>query len=252
MGVLRGMRRRIGVRRSWGLFFLSFAAGLTCLAFLDSNADARQQASPLTHHATVINGKLIGSAFALADGLAVTNAHVVDGLGVGDRVRLVESSSGGSVAQARLHAISGRMDLAVLAIPRGFLKPVPGNGTSGRRGTPVLAAGTDAEKGLSPVSLLELDGRVLVPRKNIETFGPGLVVSLPGVRPGFSGGPLLGLDGGLVGMITAIRPGANQKSRVVSVASKASGEVHVQRGRSDEAYVLRGPEIRAEVERLTR
>ena len=43
----------------------------------------------------------------------------------------------------------------------------------------------------------------------LAAFGPGLVAWLPGARPGFSGGPLLDAGGRLVGMVTALRPAAN-------------------------------------------
>ena len=43
----------------------------------------RQVVRPLAYHATVYNGELVGSAFALAPGIAVTNGHVVEGLAPG-------------------------------------------------------------------------------------------------------------------------------------------------------------------------
>ena len=89
---------------------------------------------------------------------------------------------------------------------------------------------------------MELAGEVVVPRTDIPAFGPGLIASVPGVRPGFSGGPMLDRQGRLVGMVTAIRPGRERHSRL---GLRARGPARRRGG-------LRAPRraIRAEVARL--
>jgi S1-C subfamily serine protease len=54
-------------------------------------ADVRQRPSPLAFHATVLAGPITGSGFLIADGLAVTNAHVLGERRAGASVRLIAS-----------------------------------------------------------------------------------------------------------------------------------------------------------------
>ncbi len=202
---------------------------------------ARQMVRPLAYHATVYNGELVGSAFALAPGIAVTNGHVVEGLAPGSDVILVASASDAR-ATARILAISPFMDLAVLSVPPGLIDPVEAGNSRAGTGLAVSAAGVDASGQALPRRALQ--GEVLDPRINVAAFGPGLVLRLPGVRPGFSGGPVLDDQGALVGMIAAIRPG-----RPAPVTSSGFSPARA-RPASEEAFVLRAPELRAEVRRL--
>jgi S1-C subfamily serine protease len=191
----------------------------------------------------VRNGALVGSAFAIADGLALTNAHVMVGRRPGQSVRRVASGGRRDRAVAQILAISPRMDLAVLAIPQGFLPPIEAD-RAGGAGLPVIAAGVDGSGGPNAGARLEVAGYVLDARRHIAAFGPGLVARLPGVRLGFSGGPLLDGDGRLVGMVTAIRPGAPQAA-AASSSRRSHGDAM-----ASEAYVLRAGAVREEVQRL--
>jgi S1-C subfamily serine protease len=142
-------------------------------------------------------------------------------------------------------AISRRMDLALLRTPPGFLPAVPRDDAPGRAGLRVRGAGVDASGGPGAGTRLELAGAVTDPRSELAAYGPGLVVRMPGVRPGFSGGPVLDAEGRLVGMITAIRAGDAARG-----ARAASGYAPLRRRPADEAFVLRAAEIRAEARRL--
>ena len=201
----------------------------------------RQVVRPLAYHATVYNGELVGSAFALAPGIAVTNGHVVEGLAPGSDVILAASASDIRVT-ARILAISAIMDLAVLSVPPGLIAPVGAGNSRAGAGIAVSAAGVDASGPALPRRALK--GEVLDPHIDVAAFGPGLVLRLPGVRPGFSGGPVLDGQGALVGMIAAIRPG-RPAAATLSGFSPARA-----RPASEEALVLRAPELRAEVRRL--
>ena len=243
MGYRRGAGRGavgawLGRWVSTGLVMLLVAAAPA----VEMRAEARLR--PLDHHAVVFNGTIVGSAFAIADGVAVTNRHVVAGLRRGGVVALVASGRGGS-AEGRLIAVSPRMDLAVLKTPPGFLPAVPSEDAPERAGLEVTAAGIDAGDGRAGPRF-EVDGTVLEPRARIAAFGPGLIARLPAARPGFSGGPLFDRQGRFVGMVTALRPAAGAAARAVGAAGRpARGH-----GAAVDAFALRAAEVRAEVRRL--
>lgn len=226
MVVLRG-GAGMGPRRRWGLVLV---VGLALGVW--SNAGARVPIRAIEYHATVLNGRVVGSAFLIREGVAVTNSHVLRGRVPGDHVTLVTSAHGR--VPARITAISSRMDLAVLDVPGGVMTIVPTGGARVAEGQRVIAAGVDAGGPDWPGEPREASGAVIVVRSDLPAFGPGLILRMPGARPGFSGGPLLDSAGRLLGMVTAIRGG-------VATGREVS---------DTEAFALRAADVRAETERL--
>jgi S1-C subfamily serine protease len=214
------------------------AAVLGIVAALAAGVPAAEESS-LAYHAVVRNGGVMGSGFLIGEGLAVTNRHVVAGLRPGGAVWLF---AGGRSVAARLAAVSPHMDLAVLRLAPGFLPVVAGEDAPGRAGEAARAACVDASGGPEAGSRLELRGAVLTTGAELATFGPGLIVALPGARPGCSGGPLLDAGARLLGMVTAIRPASGTAD---PAAGGAGGEAPAM-----EAFALGAPAIRAEVARL--
>lgn len=218
---------------------------LAMCAVLPQGAAAGQATQPLDYHATVINGGVMGSAFALADGIAVTNAHVLTGLAPGAPVALWSARRGS--ATGRVLAISRRMDLGVLAVPPGYALAVPRQDAPPAAGLAVVAAGVDAASSDTRGEVLALHGAVSDPRAEIDAFGPGLVANVPGVRHGFSGGPMFDRDGRLVGMVAAIRLTGRGVQRV---SGSSFSPVRQSDLAGDEAFVLSARAIRTEAERL--
>lgn len=151
-----------------------------------------------------------GSALVVEDGLAVTNAHVPLGLGF---LQLRNAAGDGHVA--KVLAVSDRLDLALLSVPKGFGTPIRAARTDLAAGEMVWMMGTTI-MGAAPVA----DGRVVYPvglgqltwvdphpgiqrvdvgtRRNVPVV-PGFYV-IGGGGAGYSGGPMVNGRGEVVGL----------------------------------------------------
>lgn len=137
------------------------------------------------------------SAVVVADGLAVTNRHVVEASS-----RIQGYVAGRGLIPVEVMAVSHRMDLALLRIPPGIGRPlVAAPGRTGEAvwlmGTPMpfadpVVAGT--VETVSGWSCPEEDGTTRCPHRQM-----GLLIRADGA-PGYSGGPVVDPQGRLVGV----------------------------------------------------
>jgi serine protease Do len=132
-----------------------------------------------------------------ADGLIVTNAHVVRGPGA------VVELADGRVLDARVTARDARRDLATLTIPAADLRAaIPGDPRTLRPGELVLAVGNP----LGVVGALAV-GVVHAVEARRDGRGPRLIRADVRLAPGNSGGPLADARGRVIGVNTMIAGG---------------------------------------------
>lgn len=134
----------------------------------------------------------IGSGFIVSeDGLIATNLHVI-----GEARRLqVEMHDGKLHDVIEVHASDNHLDLALLKINAKGLKPLPlGDSSKVRQGEPIVAMG--APEGLA-FSIVQ---GVLSATRDIDGQEM-LQVAVP-IEKGNSGGPLLDMQGRVLGLLT--------------------------------------------------
>jgi len=134
----------------------------------------------------------IGSGFVVSeDGLIATNLHVI-----GEARRLqVEMHDGKTHAVTAIHASDSQLDLALLKIDAKDLQPLTlGDATKIRQGDPIVAMGAPEGLGFSIVQ------GVLSATRDIEGQDM-LQVAVP-IEKGNSGGPLLDMQGRVLGILT--------------------------------------------------
>lgn len=138
----------------------------------------------------------IGSAFAIEDGVVVTNRHVLSLLGQPiEEVSLARTD--GATARGSVLARSERMDLGLICAPRGFLAPAPLALRTPRLGEPVWAAGS------TTLGARVAAGTVVNPRAALPGSGEGMVARI-GALAGDSGGPMVDASGRVLGITTAV------------------------------------------------
>lgn len=134
----------------------------------------------------------IGSGFVIsADGLIATNLHVI-----GEARRLqVEMHDGTTHPVTEIHATDAKLDLALLKVKAKGLQPLPlGDSSRVKQGENVVAMG--APEGLA-FSIVQ---GVLSAVREIDE-NEMLQVAIP-IEKGNSGGPLLDMQGRVLGLLT--------------------------------------------------
>lgn len=144
-------------------------------------------------------GLVTGSGIPLGNGYVATNAHVVSGTSS----HAIQKPHDSAVMQAQVVFFDPEKDIAVLYVP-GFTAPglTFGPGDRGTQGAVIGYPGGQSEQVLPAV----IDGTV--PAQGRDIFNQNLVtrqifVLQATVRPGNSGGPLVDLQGRVLGMVFA-------------------------------------------------
>ncbi|WP_374705522.1 S1C family serine protease [Streptomyces sp. AJS327] len=175
-----------------------------------SIAGIAQRALPgvVTLHAEAGEGDSTGTGFVLDErGHILTNAHVVDGVGPDEPVRV--TFRGGDTVEAEVVGKDGGYDVAVVKVGRvNGLQPLPlGNSDSVRVGDPVVAIGSPFDlDGTVTSGIISAKGRPITAGggKSETSYVNALQTDAP-INPGNSGGPLMNSEGRVVGVNSAIK-----------------------------------------------
>ncbi|MFL6098689.1 MAG: MarP family serine protease [Actinomycetales bacterium] len=141
-----------------------------------------------------------GSGWVVAPDKVVTNAHVV----AGERSQVVRIGGTGTAYEAHVVLFDPKRDIAVLDVP-GLPAPPLKLGPDAVRGTSAVVAGFP-ENGPYTVGaarvrqVIDATGNDIYDRPGIERQVYSLYAR---VRPGNSGGPLLGTGGKVIGIVFA-------------------------------------------------
>lgn len=152
-----------------------------------------------------------GTGFVVAEGWALTNAHVAAECGL-----VVAHNAQRMRVPARLRAVDAKRDLALLAIPPGFGPPLP------FRESPPLRRGEGVVTYGFPLSGLLSSGPTLTSGDVSALSGLRddpitIQISAP-VQPGNSGGPLLDSQARVVGVVVS-------KLNAARVAELTGGDI---------------------------
>ncbi|MFB3737947.1 MAG: S1C family serine protease [Candidatus Velamenicoccus archaeovorus] len=158
------------------------------------------------------SGRGVGTGFVIrADGVVVTNFHVVEGA---QRITVITSGPDSRRYDARVIGGDAQADLAVLRIDAHGLPTVPlGDSSELQLGQPVVAIGyAEALPGGPTVTsgiVSALDRTITADDPNCQVCRNGqrryadVIQTDAAINPGNSGGPLVNLKGEVVGINTA-------------------------------------------------
>jgi len=165
-------------------------------------------------------GMVTGSGFPVGTGYIVTNAHVVSGTS-GHTVQ----SPGGTQLQATVVFFDAERDVAVLYAPgyRGTALTF-GNAGRGTTGAVIGYPGGGPEQ----TSPAVVDGEITAEGRDIYNSNlvtRQILVIQARVRPGNSGGPLVDLDGQVIGLVFATSAGDPNQAYALS-DGEISGDIN--------------------------
>jgi serine protease Do len=179
--------------------------------------------------------KGLGSGVIMsADGLILTNNHVVD-----EADSIFVRTIDGTQYTAKVLGVDPETDIAVIKIPADHLAAIEvGNSDDLHVGEIVLAVGSPMSENLAYTvtqGIVSAKGRSNVGLTDYEDF----IQTDAAINPGNSGGPLVNVEGELVGINTAIasRSGGNQG---IGFAVPSNMAVHVMNSLVDQGKVVRG------------
>ncbi len=155
----------------------------------------REQIPELRHQVvTIITGDGSGSGFYVADGVVMTNHHVIEGHR-NVKIRFF----GGREIDGEVIASNARRDVAIVIAPGGGMIGLPIQLDRPKVGAPVYVIGTPRSQ--------DLEGTVtsgIVSAYRMQDDGPILQSDVV-VNPGNSGGPMFDENGNVVALVVAGR-----------------------------------------------
>ncbi len=187
-------------------------------AAVDTTAVSRAASAVVRVSSLGCGGLVTGSGFPVGNGYIVTNAHVVSGTGAH-----VILTPGGTQHSATVVLFDPRRDVAILYAP-DYRAPAFTFGTAGRGATGAVIGYPGG--GPETVAPAVVDGQIVAESRDIyndpDTFTRGIYVIQARVRPGNSGGPLVDLQGHVLGVVFATSAADPTQAYALTAAEIAS------------------------------
>ena len=182
-------------------------------------------------------GALLGSAVAVAPGRVACTTHA---LPRGAGAVWLRRGDGAPACRVPVLAHSPRMDLSILGDGEGLLAPATLCGRAVESGDTVWAAGMP---GIGPGVAT---GVVEIPDAILPRFGRGFTVRLAALM-GYSGGPVVGPDGRLRGLVSALPDGTGALALLSGIDLGG-----LAMGRDRRVFILSIHQVMEEASRLSR